>query len=1018
LNRLRGCVRAPCSRTAGILLLLLSSTALAQAQDATWIGVVGAPNNWHNTANWAPEPSGPPPYVPVGTAFFNSSTLPTNLIDFGLPATIGGMTFTGAPGYTFTFSGGATLAVNGAGIVVDAASVAPIFNLTTNMFFANSATAGPAVINQAAGSLLGFFQNSNAGTALITLAGGAPTTLDFQDASSAGSATIVNNSGAFVRFNLTPSLLSASAGNSNIDNSGTVLFFNQSTGGNSTIITRAGANTLFLNSATAGASHQIVQANGNLLFQNGSSAGSSTIENFSNLGGVRFDDQSNAGSARITNNVGASITFNAVGIGASAANATIQNSGTLVFQANSTAANATIITEGGGQTIFAGTATGGSAAFVVNASQLIPGVLNLQGSDPSFTMGSLAGTSSAAFFGQVQGNTKNIIIGSNNQSTAYDGVITTTGSLSKIGTGTLTLSGFAAHFGPTLILDGELRLDNGQLPQTSSIFVDTPATLSGTGFAGTVATTTTISGALAPGIAGGVLPGGVLQLNGTVLFNPTASYHTTFNNGAFTLAAFTGPTTLAGTLNVHLNTANINFNQNYTILASQQPLNSQFQSNVFDIPATLIPTVTYNTNNVTVSFAPNIGAAAAGGNENQRAVGAAIQNGMAGASGPGAFLPLFDMNMSTFLATLSQLAGEPATGVATTELKVMDSFLALMLNPFLASRAGGPVSGPSLAFAGDEALDDDDVPETALAYGKKRKTVSQAKRAFAQLGRPYVEPDERFNVWASAYGGWGKTDGNATVGSATLDSRFGGVASGVDFRLAPGVVLGVAVGAAKSSFGLADGRGSGESDVAQAGAYAAMRLDRAYLSAAFAYGWHSVSTSRTVAAITPDPIKGSYDAHSLNGRAELGSRFGTVFAGITPFAAVQAQAFHAPAYQEQASGAGAPFALSYEAATTQALRSELGIWLDANPVREMRLRGRVAWAHSFTDTPTSTASFTSIPSGPFVVSGAKADPEALLASAAIDWTVRRGLAVTGRFDTEMSRNSMNYSANAGVRFTW
>jgi outer membrane autotransporter protein len=994
-------------------LSLLSSTALAQAQDATWLGLTGAPGNWHNPNNWAPEPSGPPPFVPTGTAFFNSSTSPTNAIDIGIGGvtTIGGLTFTGAPGYTFTVQSGSGFAISGAGIVADAASASPIFNLNNggSVFFAGSATAGPSTINYSAGTL-GFFQNSNAGTALITISG-SNNFLNFQDGASAGSATIINNIGNFVHFNSFGGPLNATAGSSNIDNSGNVAFFNQSTAGSSTITTRSGANTFFINSSTAGASNQIVQSGGNLTFSNSSNAGTSTIDNAGGIGnGVRFNDASNAGSSHIINRANSLLLFNQSGVGASAANATIQNFGNLGFLANSTAANATIITEAGAQTSFQSTATGGTAAFVVNGAASTFGVLTLGGTDPSFTMGSLAGVSTGPQLGQVQAGTKNLFIGSNNQSTAYDGILATLGSLTKLGTGTLTLSGFAVQPGATQILDGGLHV-TGQMTQTTSVLVDMPATLSGNGIIGNVGTTTTISGTLAPGNPGAVFQ--VMQLNGTVLFNPTATYRSTFENGGFSFVAVNGTATLNGTLNVRLNTTNVNFNSNYTLLTSAQPLVGQFQSNVLEIPATLTPTVSYNTNNVFISFAPNIGGAATGGNLNQQAAGAAIQTGLAGAGGPGGFLPLFGMSTPTFLATLSQLSGEIATASAPSGLKVMDSFLSVMLNPFLESRGGGFAPGPSLAFAAD------DMPDEALAYARKRKTANAATDAFARLRQPAAPPEDgRFNVWAAGYGGWGKTEGDTAVGSATVDSRFGGVAAGLDFRPASVLLFGVAIGGAKSSFGLAEGRGTGESDVAQLGAYGALRLGRAFLSAAFAYGWHSVSTDRTVANITTDPIKGSYSAHSLNTRAELGSRFGTPHVGLTPFAAVQYQSFHAPAYDERATGAAVPFALSFAANTTEALRSEVGVWFDASPAHELRLRARVAWAHNFTDTPMATGSFTSIPSGPFVVSGAKTGADSLLASAASEWRVQSGMALTSRFDADLSSKTTNYSASGGLRFNW
>ena len=90
-------------RTAAAVLALMGSTMLTRAQDATWIGTAGPPLNWSDAANWAPTPTGPPPFVPTGTAFFNESMLTATTIDIGNGTTVGGMNFTNSPGYTFTF---------------------------------------------------------------------------------------------------------------------------------------------------------------------------------------------------------------------------------------------------------------------------------------------------------------------------------------------------------------------------------------------------------------------------------------------------------------------------------------------------------------------------------------------------------------------------------------------------------------------------------------------------------------------------------------------------------------------------------------------------------------------------------------------------------------------------------------------------------------------------------------------------------------------------------------------------
>ncbi|MBX9825830.1 MAG: autotransporter domain-containing protein [Xanthobacteraceae bacterium] len=1007
----KSCVRVQGSRTTVVVLSLLASTAVARAQNATWIGTAGPPNNWNTAANWSPVPSGPPAYVPTGTAFFNSSLTTATTIEIQSGTFVGGLTFTGAPAYTFTLPG--TFQINGAGVVADASSAAPTFDVGNGGFFVltNSATAGPSNVNIVSGGTMILANTSSAGSGIITNSG----SVNFNDGSNGGTASIFNSAGASINFNQGGGPLSASAGNATIDNSGTTLFWNSSTAGNATIITRLGGSTIFLNQSSAGASQQTVMAGGQLTFSNGSNAGTSTITN--NGTALNFNDTSSAGSAHIINNAGAQMFFSFFGGGSSSAsNATIDNSGTLAFGNSSSASNATITTNSGGFTQFTQAATGDTAHIVINGTGVSAATVNIATiTASSFTIGSLAGTGGANAQFQIGGKT--LIVGSDNRSTSYGGVIFDAGSggsLTKVGSGTLTLSFFSTYAGTTTVSNGGLHVTGGTLTSTTSVLVGPAGTLSGNG--GIVTSgTVTINGTLAPGNPTGLQS---LTINAPSLtFGPSAIYRSSFTNGTASLVGLTGAATLGGTLQIRMDSAGVNFGQAYNIFSAGGGVNQQFAA--VSAPGAYSTTITYNATSVTASFAPNLVGYAASGNANQQATAAAIQAGLAGQTNAGAFKPLFNLDPSSYLAALSQLSGETATASAPTGFKAMGSFMNVVLNPFIDQRLSGFGPGAPIPYAQELPNAEVALADPSLAYVQKKKVRPAAEEAFASLQQPQATTrDGRFNSWVSGYGAWGKTNGDAS--SSAVDTRLGGVVGGVDYRPVPGLVFGVAAGGAMTNTSLDSG--SADTTVAQVGVYSAVRIDKAYLSAAFAYGWHSVDTSRTVSIAGSDRITAAFDAYSLNGRVETGIRHGWRDIGITPFVAAQVQRFHTPSYQEKAGGAAAPFAISYQANDTNAFRSELGLWFDAQPRSTsglpINLRARVAWAHNFGDAPTATGAFATIPSGTFVVTGVKPAADALLATAAAEWAVRPGTWLTARFDTEQSRSSAAYSGMGGIRFTW
>src|SRR5262245_1265686 len=104
-----------------------------------------------------------------------------------------------------------------------------------------------------------------------------------------------------------------------------------------------------------------------------------------------------------------------------------------------------------------------------------------------------------------------------------------------------------------------------------------------------------------------------------------------------------------------------------------------------------------------------------------------------------------------------------------------------------------------------------------------------------------------------------------------------------------------------------------------------------------------------------DHLTANFNAQSYGGRLESGYRFATIYGGITPYAAIQAQSFHTPGYTETDAIANG-FALTFNGRDATDTRSELGARFDrvlavyTNAV--LALRARVAWAHDWVSDPT------------------------------------------------------------------
>ena len=836
--------------------------------------------------------------------------------------------------------------------------------------------------------------------------------LDIVNANTSGLTSITNDGGETYFYNST----SASAATITNKFFGATFFLDSSTAGTATIKNEFGGITNFgmpggTDTSTAGAAN-IENIGGGTIFAASTNAGTATINNHTG-GGTIFVEQSSAQSAKITNsNFGFTLFGTPFGPDTvTAGNAEITNNadGLTSFNALSTAGNAKITTNDGGKTNFFDNSTGGNAQFITNGTGIVDfGGSIGPGSDGRITAGSIAGS---GFYYIGGGNT--LVTGSNNLSTTVSGVIADfdpcgcgmpgIGSLEKVGTGTMILSGTNTYTGTTTVIGGMLQVD-GSTASSSQTTVKANAALTGIG---TVGNTTIESGGIL--LPGSGVAGSSLNVAGNLAFQSGALYLVTLNSTTASFANVTGTADLAGQVGASV-LAGSTVKSKYTILTAAGGRNGQFAGvDTLGLPGGLVASLSYDNNNAYLNFVLDY-AAKYGLNINQTNVASALKNFFNANGGiPAAFTGLTP-------GGLSQISGETATGTQQATFTAMNLFLGLLTDPFIDGRGGGlGGTAGAVPFAESESM----------AYAAKKSGA--ARDAFAKFPTKAAVArndllDQRFSLWGSAYGGGANIERRSglVLGSNNATARAFGFAAGADFRITPNTLAGFALSGGGTSFSV-NGFGTGRSDMFQAGAFVRHNVGAAYFTGALAYGWQDVTTDRTVTVAGIERLRAQFQANSFAGRFEAGYRYATPVVAITPYAAGQFTTYYLPSYAEQVLAGPGNFALNYAGRDVTASRTELGVRLDRSFAMEtavVTLRGRLAWAHDFNTDRSITPVFQTLPGAAFIVNGARQAPNSALTTAAAEVKWINGWSAAAVFEGEFSDISRSYAGKGILRYAW
>jgi uncharacterized protein with beta-barrel porin domain len=582
--------------------------------------------------------------------------------------------------------------------------------------------------------------------------------------------------------------------------------------------------------------------------------------------------------------------------------------------------------------------------------------------------------------------------------TAGPGNATVNNNASGVVTGTIAMTGSGSD---TLVNAGAWntlgtsRFADSSINNSGTINLFGPTTFSGL-------TSFINSGTLTVGAGTTVA---TLTVPGELAFQSGALYVVALEPPAASVIQVGGTAALAGAVEAAFLAGAYAKGESFTILHARGGLTGSFSG--FSSPG-FAGTLAYTPTDVMLTLTGAKLGAGIALNTNQRNVAAAINNYFnAGGTLPGGFVPpLFNQTGGALANGLSQLSGEVAADAERGAFEMMTEFLNVMLDPFVYGRFGGTADvagGPAIGFAPDTPTILP--PDVALAYASILK---------AQPPAPF---QQRWTAWGSAYGGANSINRDTAAGSSNLAAQTFGIAAGMDYHYSPDTIFGFALGGGGIDWSLATG-GTGRSDTFQAGVYGISRSGPAYLAAALAFNNNWMTTNRGALG---DVLTANFTAQGYGARFEGGYRYAPLpLLGVTPYAAVQAQDFHAPSYNESDS-TGAGFGLSYAAMNAVDVRTELGARFDdlmvigGTPVIPF---GRLAWAHDFVSNPSLSAAFESLPGSNFIVNGAPVPQNSALTSAGAQFRLTAQLSLLVKFDGEFAAGSQTYGGSGTLRYRW
>ena len=656
----------------------------------------------------------------------------------------------------------------------------------------------------------------------------------------------------------------------------------------------------------------------------------------------------------------------------------------------------------GATTVSAGVLQAGSvsafsprSAFTVNTGA----VLDLNGFNN--VVGSLSGSGLVSNTGGIGvPSNATLSVGADNTSTTFSGTLQdgrSTLALTKVGTGTLIVTGINTYTGSTTVDAGSLIVD-GTIASSQTL-VNAGGLLGGRG---------SLSGALVNG--GIVSPGdspGTLTVSGNYTQSAAGTLRIEIAGippSQHDILAVNGHASLSGTLQlIGLGSFRLHVGDQLTFLTASAGVSGSFGTVQNELSTgTLVNALVVNLPNAVLLEGTQGSFESAACTPNSAAVAKALDNSVGDPRASTLIAFLDDQLINKLCGDFTLIApeelasifdiGVSLANVQTANLKRRMEDIRAGSTGF--SAAGFNLNGGALSFDG----------------GFAGVTGPEGK------GGPPVmapTPENRWGVWVTGIGEFTNID--STNAAAGYDLQTGGLTLGVDYRFSPNFAVGLTGGYAHTNANLVDG-GNLDVNGGKLGFYATAFANGFYLDTALTGGFSGYNSQRTALL---GSASGNTEGGELNVLVAGGYDWVKGGLSIGPTANFQYTYIGFSGFTE--TGSIAPLNIAGQNAESE--RTAFGLkatydWKVGHVV--IRPEISVGWQHEYGDQSYAiVASFANGAGNSFTVNSPQIGRDSLLIGAGAAVLLNERVSVYAYYDGELLRT--NYESNnvsAGVRVTF